>query len=202
MPIQENQPMRETIMIKKTLMTGVLGLATSFFAVTTYADTFTLSSSDISGQLTKTQEFTGFGCSGNNLSPALQWKNAPAGTKSFAVTVHDIDAPTAPLGKGGFWHWNIFNIPSSVTSLEAGAGDLKSGKAPKGSIQGVTSFGVAGFGGPCPPKGDNAHAYIFTVYALKTDNLGLDKNATPAVVGFMLGQNTIQKASLISYYER
>ena len=189
-------------MIKNKLMTSVLALAISLFAVATYADTFTLSSSDISGQLTKTQEFTGFGCSGNNLSPALQWKNAPTGTKSFAVTLYDIDAPTAPLGKGGFWHWNMFNIPSTVTSLEVGAGDLKSGKAPKGSIQGVTSFGAAGFGGPCPPKGDNAHAYIFTVYALKTENLGLDKHATPAVVGFMLGQNTIQKASLISYYGR
>ena len=189
-------------MIKQLLLTATTAALISTAALAEPAATFTLTSPDISGQLTKTQEFTGFGCDGKNISPRLEWKNPPAGTKSFAVTLYDIDAPTAPLGEGGFWHWNIFNIPTNINTLEAGAGNLKTGNAPKGSIQGITSFGAAGFGGPCPPKGDKAHAYIFTVYALKTDNLGLDKNATPAVVGFMLGQNTIQKASLMSYYQR
>lgn len=163
-----------------------------------YGEGFTLTSPDISGQLSQQQVFAGFGCDGQNISPRLSWENAPAGTKSFAVTVYDPDAPTG----AGWWHWLIFNIPSDVTSLELDAGNVESGLAPEGSVQSITSFGQTGFGGACPPEGDPPHAYIFTVYALSVETLGLDANATPSLVGFYLNHNLLAKASLIAYYSR
>lgn len=164
----------------------------------TYAQTFTLKSNDIGGQFTKKQEFNGFGCSGENISPQLLWENAPEGTKSFAITVYDPDAPTG----SGFWHWVVFDIPANVKELKSGAGDLTKGLAPKGTIQSITSYGAKGFGGACPPVGHGIHQYIFTIHALKTDKLGLDENTNPEIVGFYLWQNTLAKASIVSYYKR
>lgn len=161
-----------------------------------YADTFTLRSDDIGGQLTKKQEFDGFGCNGQNVSPALSWSNAPKGTKSFAITVYDPDAPTG----SGWWHWIVFDIPANVTSLPADAG--KSGKLPKGSIEAVTSYGKKGFGGACPPKGDKPHRYIFTVYALDVLTLGLGADAGREIVGFNLNVHAIAKSSIMAYYGR
>jgi Raf kinase inhibitor-like YbhB/YbcL family protein len=162
------------------------------------AESFTLKSGDLEGQLSIKQVFNGFGCSGENISPQLSWEHAPKGTKSFAVTLYDPDAPTG----SGWWHWVAFNIPASVTALPAGAGTVEKGKMPKGAVQSFTSFGTTGFGGACPPVGDAAHRYVFTVYALDVDALPLDQSATPPLVGFMLNQHVIQKASLIAYYGR
>lgn len=162
------------------------------------ASGFTLVSSDLGGQLTEQQVFSGFGCQGQNISPALKWSNAPAGTKSFAVTVYDPDAPTG----SGWWHWLVFNIPVEVSELPAGAGGSNGGPLPKGSIQGMTDFGKPQFGGACPPAGDKAHQYIFTVFALDEAKLSLDAQAAPAMVGFVLNQHAIAKASLIAYYQR
>ena len=83
------------------------------------------------------------------------------------MTVYDPDAPTG----SGFWHWLIANIPASTTSLPKNAGDPKADLAPKGSVQSRTDFGTSGYGGPCPPKGDKPHRYIFTVFAVDTDKL-------------------------------
>ena len=163
-----------------------------------HAQEFTLKSDDLSGQLTETQVFSGFGCTGKNISPSLKWINAPKDTKSFAVNVYDPDAPTG----SGWWHWVIFNISSDVDELKADAGNLQKGLAPKGSVQSVTDFGMPGFGGACPPEGDKPHRYIFTVYALKVAKLDLDEKALPALVGFFLNQHTIAKASLMAYYGR
>ena len=88
--------------------------------------------------------YNGFGCSGHNVSPELRWEQAPKDTKSFAVTVYDPDAPTG----SGWWHWVMFNIPPSVTSLTAGAGKPDGGSAPQGTIQSMTDFGRPGYGGP------------------------------------------------------
>lgn len=131
-----------------------------------------------------------FGCSEKGLSPALEWKNAPADTKSFAITVHDEDAPTG----SGFWHYVLFNIPTTVTKVEAG--DLSSGKIPAGSVESITDAGKPGYFGPCPPI-PRKHAYLFTVYALKTDDLGVPVSSTPGFVGFNLWANTLAKASFI-----
>jgi len=158
---------------------------------------FTLYSNDLSGQLTKTQEFSGFGCDGRNISPELHWSNPPKGTKSFAITVYDPDAPTG----SGWWHWVVFNIPSSVMSLPADFGNVA--KAPMiHATQSVTDYGKVGFGGACPPKGDRPHRYIFTVHALNVDHLDLDSKASPALVGYMLGMHALGKSTLVSYYGR
>ena len=164
----------------------------------TQAQTFTLKSTDIGGQATDENLFNGFGCSGDNTSPSLSWENLPEGTKSFAVTMYDPDAPTG----SGWWHWVMFDIPAEVTSLKKNAGSIEAKLAPNGAIQGVTDFGTYGYGGPCPPEGHGPHQYIVTVYALKTDKLGVDKNASPAMVGFNLSANTIEKASIVFYYQR
>ena len=160
-----------------------------------YAGNFTLTS-DLGGQLTKKEEFNGFGCNGENKSPALKWKDAPAGTKSFAITIYDPDAPTG----SGWWHWIVYNIPKSVTSVVENASGL--GLLPKLAVENTTSYGVAGFGGACPPKGDKAHRYVITVYALNVDKLELPKNASPALVGYNLNAHAIEKSSIISYYGR
>jgi hypothetical protein len=142
--------------------------------------------------------FKGFGCKGGNVSPALAWKNVPTGTKSFAVTVYDPDAPTG----SGWWHWVVFNLPATTTSLAQGAGDPATGKMPTGAIQSRTDFGTPGWGGPCPPRGDKPHRYIFTVHALKTDRLDLGPDTPAAMVGFMLNADGLGKASFVARYGR
>jgi len=162
------------------------------------AGPFTLESAEVKpgSKIAEVQVFKGFGCEGGNVSPSLAWKNAPADTKSFAITVYDPDAPTG----SGWWHWLVFNIPASVTSLPAGAGDPAAGKTPAGAVQSKTDFGKAGYGGPCPPKGDKPHRYVFTVYALKADKIDADENASGALVGFMLNANKLGKASFTATY--
>lgn len=160
------------------------------------AGNFTLTSNDIGGQFTVKQEFNGFGCAGENISPELSWRDAPAGTKSFAITMYDPDAPTG----SGWWHWIVYNIPSNISSIASNAS--AQGMLPKGSVESRTSYGVAGYGGACPPKGDKAHRYIITLYALDVDELELPQDATAALVGFNLNAHAIQKSSIISYYDR
>ncbi|MBL4709885.1 MAG: YbhB/YbcL family Raf kinase inhibitor-like protein [Flavobacteriales bacterium] len=169
------------------------------FTSTLFAqNTFTLSSKDLGGQVIKSQEFNGFGCTGNNESPQLSWENAPEETKSFAITMYDPDAPTG----SGWWHWLVFDIPSNVYELNSNIGNIKLKLSPEGAIQSVTDYGIKGYGGPCPPEGHGLHQYIITVYALSTDKLGLDENTNAAVVGYYLSNNTIAKASIIAYYQR
>jgi Raf kinase inhibitor-like YbhB/YbcL family protein len=182
--------MKKIMLISVTLTLLVVG--------NVVAQEFTLKSDDLRGQLTQTQVFSGFGCSGENISPSLKWVNAPSDTKSFAITVYDPDAPTG----SGWWHWVIFDIPADVNELKADAGRIEKNLAPAGSIQSVTDFGKPGFGGACPPQGDKAHRYIFTVYALSIAKLDLDEKTPPAMVGFVLNSHTIAKASLIAYYQR
>ncbi len=123
------------------------------------AQSLTLTSPDIApgATIAKEQVANVFGCTGGNVSPALSWSGAPAGTKSFALSVYDPDAPTG----SGFWHWVVFNIPPDVTSLPKNAGDPKGAEAPKGAVQSRTDFGVPGYGGPCPPQGDPATPLSF-----------------------------------------
>jgi Raf kinase inhibitor-like YbhB/YbcL family protein len=140
----------------------------------------------------------GFGCGGGNKSPHLGWQGAPEGTKSFAVTCFDPDAPTG----SGFWHWVVVNIPASVTELAVNAGDPASGKLPAGALQVRTDFGKPGYGGPCPPPGDHPHRYLFTVFAVSMDTLPVAADTSAAVVGFYLNFNTLAKASLMGLYKR
>lgn len=138
----------------------------------------------------------GFGCSGGNLSPALEWSNPPEGTKSFALTVYDPDAPTG----SGFWHWLAVNIPADVRKLEQGAGS-QNGNMPQGSLQTRTDFNAPGYGGPCPPAGDHPHRYIFTLHAVSVEQLSVEADTPAAVVGFNLHFNTIAKVTLMGLYK-
>ena len=148
--------------------------------------------------LTEAQVFKGFGCNGQNISPALKWSGAPKDTKSFALMVYDPDAPTG----SGWWHWVVYNIPSGTGELAAGAGAADGKALPAGSLQGRTDFGAPGYGGACPPKGDAPHRYIFTVHALKTEKLEVPPDATAALVGFMVNANSLGKASFTARYGR
>ena len=147
----------------------------------------------------QTFAFKGFGCTGDNISPALNWSNAPADAKSFAVFVHDPDAKT---GGAGFWHWIVVDIPAPVSTLQRGAGQADGNRLPNGARQIATDFGTPGWGGPCPPTGEQPHHYVFTVYALKTERLELPPNPTASLTGFIVNMNAIASASFTATYGR
>jgi len=142
--------------------------------------------------------FNGFGCTGKNISPELDWQGEPAGTKGFAVTVYDPDAPTG----SGWWHWVVFNIPADTHSLPADSGKVPERVVPGGFIQSRTDFGTAGYGGACPPAGHGDHRYQFTVWALDTPHLDVDAQASGAMVGFFLNQHKLASATVTVNYGR
>lgn len=150
--------------------------------------TFTLSSNDLTdgGVLPDAQVHAK-----GNVSPHLKWSGAPEGTKSYAVTCYDPDAPTG----SGFWHWTVANIPADVTELPAG------GPVPAGAVEGRTDFGEPGFGGAAPPPRHGPHRYIFTVFAVDTDRLDVTRDNSGAVFGFNLHFHTLAKASITASYE-
>ncbi|MDO8932843.1 MAG: YbhB/YbcL family Raf kinase inhibitor-like protein [Rhodocyclaceae bacterium] len=182
--------------MKRTLLTAAL----IFAATLAQAGGFTLASPEIKagGMIAKSFEFNGFGCAGDNKSPLLKWSGAPAGTKSFAVTVYDPDAPTG----SGWWHWMVINISADTGELAAGAGAANSTTLPKGAVQNRIDYGVNAWGGVCPPPGDKPHRYIFTVHALKVDKLDVPADATAALTGFMINANALGKASFTAKYGR
>jgi Raf kinase inhibitor-like YbhB/YbcL family protein len=138
--------------------------------------------------------FDQFGCTGKNQSPDVAWSGAPAGTKSFAVTIYDPDAPTTV----GFVHWIVFDIPADVTSLEAGAGSHKHVNV--GATQGFTDYGFSRYGGPCPPPGDPAHHYHLTVWALDLEKLGVDDTTTYAKFRFIIRGHVLASAEIVGQY--
>jgi Raf kinase inhibitor-like YbhB/YbcL family protein len=185
--------------MRKILASVVTVLAT---AGVVHAAPFALTSTAFKsgGNIAQTNAGNIMGCTGDNKSPALEWKNPPAGTKSFALLVHDPDAPT---GGAGFWHWIVYNIPADTTSLPEGAGDPSGAGLPKGAVQGNTDVGKPGYVGPCPPPGSPKHRYNFVLYPLKVDNLEVPPSATAAIVGFTVNANVIGKpAKLTGVYAR
>jgi Raf kinase inhibitor-like YbhB/YbcL family protein len=143
------------------------------------------------------QVFNGFGCTGKNLSPELHWSGAPEGTKSFAILVHDPDAPTG----SGFWHWIVYNIPADASSIPGEAGDPKKKGMPSGVVQARNDYGTPGYGGPCPPPG-KPHHYHFRLFALKVPKLDVPADATGAVIGFNVNANKLAEADLVGLYGR
>jgi Raf kinase inhibitor-like YbhB/YbcL family protein len=155
----------------------------------------TLTSQDIQegSRMSNTFAFNGFGCSGDNVSPQLSWSGAPKGTKSFAITAYDPDAPTG----SGWWHWVALDIPAKDSSLQRGAsGHIKEAREVK------NDYGFAGFGGACPPQGHGMHRYQFTVWALPVEKLDVPEGASNAQIGFVLGSLVLDKATLTATYVR
>lgn len=167
-------------------------LAVTVLSTPAMAETFKLSSPDIAEgqQLDTAQVFQGFGCEGGNVAPTLSWSGAPEGTKSFAITVYDPDAPTG----SGWWHWFAFNIPSDVTELPGGAA------LPSDVVELNNDYGAEGFGGACPPPGE-VHRYSFTVHALGTE-LELDNSISNALAGFMVNANSLASSTITAVYNR
>lgn len=182
------RPIRSSLVLAAFLITGTVSAAHAF----------ELKSADIrnNGKLKAVQVYKGFGCEGGNQSPQLEWSGAPKGTKSFAVTVYDPDAPTG----SGWWHWSVYDIPASVTRLDGGVGTT--GKLPDGAKQGRNDFGTLDFGGACPPPGSKPHHYIVTVHALKVEKLDVPADASPALIGYMLNANRLGTAKITGLYSR
>lgn len=186
-------------------MKSTLALLTSTAIIASSLASFaqadmSISSKDIKAgeMMPKAQEFSGFGCTGGNISPQLAWANAPAETKSFAITAYDPDAPTG----SGWWHWVVVNIPNTVTSLASGAGDPEKALLPAGSQMFKTDYGSKAFGGACPPEGDKAHRYQFKVFALNVEKLELPEDGSAALVGYYLNSHAIETTTLEALYKR
>ena len=134
----------------------------------------------------------GAGAGGQDVSPDLHWTGFPAETKSFALTVYDPDAPTG----SGFWHWALFNIPADATSLPTGAGAENSVLLPAGTVVMPNEGRTPTFIGAGPPPGTGTHRYQFVLHALDVADLGVDPQATPAVMGFNVHFHTLARAVL------
>jgi Raf kinase inhibitor-like YbhB/YbcL family protein len=130
---------------------------------------------------------------GEDTSPDLTWSGAPAGTKSYAVTVFDADAPTM----SGFWHWAVVNLPATVTALPAGVGpDL-----PQGAIQLPNDARLPQYIGAAPPAGHGPHRYFITVHALAVEDLGVPAGSTPAFLGFTMAAHILGRATIVATAE-
>lgn len=179
------------------------------------ADVFTISSPDFKNgaSLAKKNEFSGFGCgqavlgpydicasdgnrfdglncNGQNIAPTIHWNNPPEKTRSFAFTVYDPDAPN----DGGWWHFIVYNIARDIR-------EISGNKIPQGAIAVTNDGGTKYYMGPCPPAGDKAHRYIFTIYALDT-NLDLPATATTGLASYMINRHKLASASIFATYQR
>jgi Raf kinase inhibitor-like YbhB/YbcL family protein len=135
-------------------------------------------------------------CNGDNVSPELVWSGAPAGTKSFAVTLFDPDSTP-----DGWWHWIVFDVPAKAQSLARGVGSAPS-QLPIGSIEGENDFGANAYGGACPPQGSGLHHYQFTIWALDTAALPFDATVTGSAIGPYLAKHALGEARLTAVYQR
>jgi Raf kinase inhibitor-like YbhB/YbcL family protein len=161
---------------------------------------FTVTSTSVSdGQPLPAAQMSGqFGVpGGQDASPQLSWSGAPEGTKSYAVTVYDPDAPT----QSGFWHWSVANIPAGVTSLPEGAGDDTGSGLPSGAVQFSNDAGGARFIGGAPPAGHGAHRYFITVHALDVEDIGIPADSTPAFLGFNMASHILARATIMATAE-
>jgi Raf kinase inhibitor-like YbhB/YbcL family protein len=157
----------------------------------------TVESDDVSDgrRLSDDHVFDDWGMKGRNISPHLRWSGAPEGTKSYAVTCFDPDAPTG----SGFWHWVLFDIPADVTELPTGAGSGDKKGLPAGAVHGRNDYSTLEYGGAAPPPG-TPHRYLFAVHALGVETLGLGGDTPPAVVGFNITANTLARGYIAPVY--
>jgi len=168
----------------------LLWLCLALMPVTTWAaQDFTLDSPTLKAGASMPLANVYAQCGGGNVSPALQWHDAPAGTKGYAVTMYDPDAP------GGFWHWIVFDIPVGAHGLNANAGAPRSGNAPGDAAQLPNDFGDHGYSGPCPPAG-KPHHYVITAYAMDVPELGLATHFSRNDALAAIKQHTLATATL------
>lgn len=152
------------------------------------------SSFEHGSRLPEEHVFNGMGMTGGNISPQLSWSGAPEGTKGYALTCFDPDAPTP----SGFWHWILLGIPADVTSLDVGAGTADT--APRGAFHVANDFSLKEYDGAAPPAGDHTHRYMFVVHALDTDDLGLDSSVTAAAAAFTMVFRTLARGVIVAGY--
>lgn len=138
-----------------------------------------------------------FGAGGTDTSPDLQWDGVPNGTKSFAISVYDPNAPTA----SGFWHWVVADIPAHVRELASGAGDDSGSRLPSGAWQLKNDAGLRRYLGAAPPKGHGVHTYFFGVHAVDVENIGVDHDASPAFLMFNLSSHTLARGVITAWWE-
>jgi Raf kinase inhibitor-like YbhB/YbcL family protein len=155
--------------------------------------TFTLTSDDVTPSQPLRDDQVG---AKGNKSPQLSWSGAPEGTKSYVVTCFDPDAPTP----SGFWHWVLVDLPADVTSLDAGVG-AEGASLPGNAFMCRNDAGSKDFTGAAPPEGDQVHRYYFVVHAVGEETLGVDSDASPAVVSFNLAFKTLARAVLVGTYQ-
>jgi Raf kinase inhibitor-like YbhB/YbcL family protein len=161
---------------------------------------FTVTSASVAdGQPLPAAQLSGaFGVpGGQDLSPQLAWSGAPEGTKSYAVTMYDPDAPTM----SGFWHWAVANIPATSTELPEGAGDDSGSGLPAGAFQLPGDARAARFIGGAPPAGHGEHRYFITVHALDVEDIGVPAEGTPAFLGFTMASHILGRATLVATAE-
>jgi Raf kinase inhibitor-like YbhB/YbcL family protein len=154
---------------------------------------FTVTSDDIQDGKPLDAVFAHDSVGGQNLSPHLAWSGFPAETRGFVVTCYDPDAPTG----SGFWHWTLVNLPASVTELERGAG----ASDVHGGFHVRNDYGTRAYGGSAPPAGDRPHRYVFAVHAIDVDQLDVNPDVSPAVVGFNLAFHTLARATVRATYQ-
>ena len=165
------------------------------------ASNFVLSSPDSRLVASVPEKYTAkaFGCSGGNVSPALTWHGAPAGTKSFVLTLFDPDERSTP---SGWWHWVVYDLPPSTDHLSEGAGALNSKALPSGTQQGRSDLGEDAYHGPCPAAGDPPHRYVFTLYALNVAKLPVGPESSGGMVTSVVQDHLLGKAVFIAHYGR
>ena len=182
-------------------MAWVLALLSTIGATASRASDFVLTSSDSRLVVSVPEKYTAkaFGCSGGNTSPELSWHGAPAGTRSFVLTLFDPDERSTP---SGWWHWVVYDLPPATDHLSEGAGALDSRSLPTGTQQGRSDLGEDAYHGPCPAAGDPPHRYVFTLYALDVAKLPVAPESSGGMVTSVVQDHLLGKAVFIAHYGR
>jgi Raf kinase inhibitor-like YbhB/YbcL family protein len=170
------------------------------FARLPEAATFTVTSTTLTdGAPQPIEQMSGlFGVpGGKDVSPQLSWSGAPEGTKSYAVTMYDPDAPSG----SGFWHWAVADLPATVTELPEGVGDDTGSSLPEDAFQVPNDARVGRFIGAAPPAGHGPHRYVFVVHALDVEFIGIPTDSTPAFLGFTMARHILGRAVLTATAE-